>query len=99
MTKADIRALSKERGLRAWDKPSFACLASRFAYGERLTEDGLGRVNRVEEFLMAKGFRQLRVRVHEDGMLARIELLPEQSFASSGSATSPSTSAGSGRGA
>ena len=60
-----------------WDKPSFACLASRFAYGERLTEDGLGRVNRAEEFLMAKGFRQLRVRVHEDGTLARIELLPE----------------------
>lgn len=77
MTKADIRALSKERGLRTWDKPSFACLASRFAYGERLTEDGLGRVNRAEEFLMAKGFRQLRVRVHEDGTLARIELLPE----------------------
>lgn len=77
MTKADIRALSKERGLMTWDKPSFACLASRFAYGERLTEDGLGRVNRAEEFLMAKGFRQLRVRVHEDGTLARIELLPE----------------------
>lgn len=77
MTKADIRALSKERGLMTWDKPSFACLASRFAYGERLTEDGLGRVNRAEEFLMAKGFRQLRVRVHEDATLARIELLPE----------------------
>ena len=77
MTKADIRALSKERGLATWDKPSFACLASRFAYGETLTEDGLDRVNRAEEFLMAKGFRQLRVRVHEDGTLARIELLPE----------------------
>lgn len=77
LTKADIRALSRERGLATWDKPSFACLASRFAYGEELTADGLDRVNRAEEFLMAKGFRQLRVRVHEDGTLARIELLPE----------------------
>lgn len=77
MTKADIRALSKERGLTTWDKPSFACLASRFAYGERLTKEGLDRVNQAEEFLMAKGFRQLRVRVHDDGTLARIELLPE----------------------
>lgn len=77
LTKADIRALSRKRGLATWNKPSFACLASRFAYGEELTADGLDRVNRAEEFLMAKGFRQLRVRVHEDGMLARIELLPE----------------------
>ncbi len=77
MTKADIRTLSKERGLVTWDKPSFACLASRFAYGETLTAEGLDRVNQAEEFLMAKGFRQLRVRVHEDGTLARIELLPE----------------------
>ena len=68
--KADIRALS-------WDKPSMACLASRFAYGERLTREGLTRVNRAEEFLLGLGFRQLRVRVHEDGRLARIELLPE----------------------
>ena len=77
MTKADIRTLSKERGLVTWDKPSFACLASRFAYGETLTAEGLDRVNQAEEFLMAKGFRQLRVRVHEDATLARIELLPE----------------------
>lgn len=77
LTKADIRALSRKRGLATWNKPSFACLASRFAYGEELTADGLDRVNRAEEFLMAKGFRQLRVRVHEDGTLARIELLPE----------------------
>lgn len=77
LTKADIRALSRKRGLATWNKPSFACLASRFAYGEELTADGLDRVNRAEEFLMAKGFRQLRVRVHEDATLARIELLPE----------------------
>ena len=77
LTKADIRALSKERGLATWGKPSFACLASRFAYGETLTKEALDRVNRAEEFLMAKGFRQLRVRVHDDATLARIELPPK----------------------
>ena len=75
--KADIRALSRALGLATWDKPSMACLASRFAYGERLTREGLSRVNRAEEFLIGLGFRQLRVRVHEGGRLARIELLPE----------------------
>lgn len=77
MRKADIRAASKARGLATWEKPSFACLASRFAYGERLTKAGLDRVNQAEEFLMSKGFHQLRVRVHDKGMLARLELLPE----------------------
>lgn len=75
--KADIRALSRALGLATWDKPSMACLASRFAYGEQLTREGLSRVNRAEEFLLGLGFRQLRVRVHEGGRLARIELLPE----------------------
>ena len=77
LTKADIRALSQARGLKTWDKPSYACLASRFAYGDLLTEEGLARVNHAEEWLMERGFRQLRVRVHEKGALARIELLPE----------------------
>ena len=75
LRKADIRALSRARGLPTWDKPSFACLASRFPYGKELTPEGLTRVNRAEEFLMAKGFRQLRVRAH--GEVARIELVPE----------------------
>ena len=75
--KADIRALSRALGLATWDKPSMACLASRFAYGEQLTREGLSRVNRAEECLLGLGFRQLRVRVHEGGRLARIELLPE----------------------
>ena len=75
LRKADIRALSKALGLPTWDKPSFACLASRFPYGKELTPEGLTRVNRAEEFLMAKGFRQLRVRAH--GEVARIELVPE----------------------
>ena len=75
LRKADIRALSRALGLPTWDKPSFACLASRFPYGKQLTPEGLTRVNRAEEFLMAKGFRQLRVRAH--GEVARIELVPE----------------------
>lgn len=73
--KQDIRDLSHMLGLSTWDKPSFACLASRFPYGMELTPDGLKRVNQAEEFLMARGFRQLRVRSYGD--MARIELLPE----------------------
>ena len=75
LRKVDIRALSKAFGLPTWDKPSFACLASRFPYGNELTPEGFTRVNRAEEFLMAKGFRQLRVRAHGD--VARIELVPD----------------------
>lgn len=74
MTKQDIRALSAKMGLATWNKPSFACLASRFVYGEELTAGKLDEVNRAEEYLMSKGFRQFRVRRH--GNLARIELLP-----------------------
>ncbi len=73
--KQDIRDLSHMLRLPTWDKPSFACLASRFPYGMELTPDGLKRVNQAEEFLMARGFRQLRVRSYGD--MARIELLPE----------------------
>ena len=74
--KADIRALSKEAGLPTWSKPSFACMATRFPYGETITEDKLGMVEKAEDFLFAKGFKQLRVRFHE-GNMARIEVLPE----------------------
>ena len=72
--KAEIRALSKRMGLPTADKPSFACLASRFPYGEEITEERLGRVERAEQFLMDLGFEQVRVRSHGD--LARIELCP-----------------------
>jgi uncharacterized protein len=74
-TKADIRALSRELGLPTWDKPSFACLASRFPYGHRITRQELGRVGAAEQELRDLGFRQLRVRHH--GQIARIEV-PEQ---------------------
>ena len=75
LSKEDIRALSREMGLPTWDKPSFACLASRFVYGERITDERLAMVDRAEQLLMDLGFRQFRVRIHGD--LARIELLPE----------------------
>ena len=77
LTKEDIRVLSKYLGLETWDKPSFACLASRFAYGQRISEETLGVVERAEQILMDMGFGQFRVRVHGD--LARIEV-PQESF-------------------
>lgn len=76
MTKADIRILSKEMNLPTWEKPSFACLASRFVYGETITKEKLSMVERAEQLLLDLGFVQCRVRVH--GTLARIEVLPEE---------------------
>ena len=73
--KAEIRELSKAMNLSTWNKPSMACLASRIAYGETLTEQKLSMVEAAEEFLSDAGFNQLRVRVHDK--LARIEVLPE----------------------
>ena len=75
LSKSDIRALSKELELPTWDKPSFACLASRFVYGEAITDERLSMVDRAEQLLLDLGFRQFRVRIHGD--LARIEILPD----------------------
>jgi len=75
-TKADVRALSQRLGLPTWNKPSAACLASRFAYGEPITDAGLARVDAAETFLRDMGFGQARVRVH--GTLARIEVSPDR---------------------
>ena len=75
LTKAEIRAISKELGLPTWDKPAMACLATRVETGQRLEPETLSRVERAEEWLAEQGFRQLRVRVHGD--LARLELDPE----------------------
>ncbi|MDD5679873.1 MAG: ATP-dependent sacrificial sulfur transferase LarE [Candidatus Omnitrophica bacterium] len=72
--KKDIRILSKRLGLSTWDKPSFACLASRFPYGNLITEKNLKLVNKAEELLRKHGFGQVRVRLH--GNVARIELMP-----------------------
>jgi uncharacterized protein len=71
-TKADVRAASRSLGLRTWDKPAAACLASRVPYGTPVTLGVLDRVARAESGLRALGFRQLRVRHYGD--LARIEL-------------------------
>lgn len=76
LTKEEIRYLSKKMNLPTWDKPSFACLASRFPYGEEITKEKLSMVEKSEDLLLSIGFKQFRVRIH--GNLARIEVLPEQ---------------------
>ena len=72
LTKAEIRTLSKELGLPTWNKPSFACLASRFVYGEEITEEKLRWIESAEQFLTDLGFIEERVRLHQN--LARIEV-------------------------
>ena len=67
-----IRKLSKQMGLPTWDKQSFACLASRFPYGEKITQEKLAMVDRAEQYLLNLGFKQVRVRHHGD--TARIEV-------------------------
>ena len=74
-TKLDIRTLSKHFGLPTWNKQSFACLSSRFPYGDTINVEKLGMVDKAEQLLLDMGFTQLRVRIH--GNLARIELPPE----------------------
>ena len=76
LSKQDVRALSHALGLPTWRKPSNACLATRFPYGEQITEEKLRTVDRAEEFLRARGFSQVRVRVH--GSVARIEVPPQE---------------------
>ena len=73
--KSEIRLLSKGFKLSTWDKPPFACLASRFVYGEKISAEKLSMVDRAERFLVKRGFRQVRVRVHD--RLARIEVEPQ----------------------
>jgi len=75
MGKNEIRELSKQMNLDTWDKPSFACLASRFPYGIKITKSKLMQVEKAESFLFSLGIKQLRVRYHED--IARIEVLQD----------------------
>ena len=77
LTKSDIRALSRKMGLPSADKPSFACLASRFPYGERITAAGLERVERAEQWLFDAGLGLAQLRVRSHGDLARIEVPPD----------------------
>lgn len=75
MTKQDIRDISREMKLPTWDKPAFACLASRFVYGQEITQSKLEMVGKAEQLLVDLGFRQMRVRMHDS--MARIEVLSE----------------------
>lgn len=78
LTKAEIRALSEEFDLPTYNKPSYACLASRFPYGELITKEKLALVDKGEQLLYDLGFKQFRVRIHgNSNFVARIELLPE----------------------
>jgi uncharacterized protein len=72
LTKREIRDLSKDLGLPTWDKPSFACLSSRFQYGESITAEKLQQIDAAEALIRGLGFRQFRVRHHDS--LARLEL-------------------------
>jgi uncharacterized protein len=76
LNKNEIRELSKKLGLSTWEKQSFACLSSRFVYGETITEEKLRMVDRAEQLLLDMGFHQIRVRIHD--RLARIEVMPEE---------------------
>jgi pyridinium-3,5-biscarboxylic acid mononucleotide sulfurtransferase len=74
--KAEIRELSRRLGLPTWDKPSFACLSSRFQYGDPITAEKLRQVDAAEEFVRSLGFRQFRVRHHD--RLARLEIAKDE---------------------
>lgn len=76
LTKSDIRELSKMLGLPTWNKPSFACLSSRFPYGNKITLSKLTMVDRAEQLLLDMGLTQVRVRHH--GEIARIEVDPSE---------------------
>jgi uncharacterized protein len=76
LTKADIRALSRDAGLPTWDEPASACLSSRVPYFSEVTEEKLRAIEGAEDELRALGFRVLRVRHH--GEVARIEVAPDE---------------------
>ena len=74
LNKEEIREISKMLGLKVWDKPALACLSSRIPYGEKVTKQKLSQIEEAEAYLRSLGFRQVRVRHHEN--IARIELEP-----------------------
>ncbi|MGA3088876.1 MAG: ATP-dependent sacrificial sulfur transferase LarE [Terriglobales bacterium] len=76
LSKADIRDLARQAGLRVWDKPASACLSSRLEYGRAVTPEALRVIEHGEDALRALGFRQFRVRHHGD--MVRIELAREE---------------------
>ena len=76
LSKADIRVLSKSQNLPTWDKPASPCLSSRIAYGVPVTIERLSKVERGETILRALGFREFRVRVHDE--IVRLEIAPDE---------------------
>ena len=82
--KSEIRAISKELGLGTWKKQSFACLSTRFVYGETITAKKLDMIDKAEQLLLDLGLTQERVRIHSfktdqtDGTIARIEVNPDE---------------------
>lgn len=76
LTKDDIRELSKRENISTWNKPSFACLASRVPYNNEITKEKLGMIEKAEQFMLDLGFKQVRVRHH--GNIARIEVYPSE---------------------
>jgi pyridinium-3,5-biscarboxylic acid mononucleotide sulfurtransferase len=76
VTKEGIRGIAQAAGYSFWDKPSAACLSSRIPYGEAITKEKLGMIEKAEEYLHKKGLRQVRVRAH--ATIARIEVPKEE---------------------
>ncbi|HXG85872.1 MAG TPA: ATP-dependent sacrificial sulfur transferase LarE [Pyrinomonadaceae bacterium] len=76
LSKSEIRELSKKHGLSTWDKPASPCLSSRIAYGVPVTIERLSKVERGEQVLRSMGFREFRVRVHDE--IARLEIAPDE---------------------
>lgn len=76
-SKNDVRVLAKELGIPTWDKPSFACLSSRFPYGFGITKENLMKIDAAETFMRDNGFRFFRVRHHDD-KTARLEVGPQE---------------------
>ncbi len=76
LTKEEIRQLSLKHGLPTWDQPASPCLSSRIAYGVPVTIERLSKVEKGEQMLRELGFREFRVRVHDE--LARLEIAPDE---------------------
>lgn len=76
LNKEKIREISRNLGLKVWDKPALACLSSRIPYGQEVTKEKLSKIEQAESYLRSLGFSQLRVRHHEN--IARVELEPTE---------------------
>ncbi|WP_132946911.1 ATP-dependent sacrificial sulfur transferase LarE [Tumebacillus sp. BK434] len=74
--KEELREMAREMGVPNWEKPSFACLSSRIPYGSLITLDKVGQLDRGEDRLRKFGFKQIRIRHHDN--IARVEVLPEE---------------------